>query len=338
MIVPIIILFSISAFFFVLNVKKSNETTNFILVVSLILLTLIATFRPEEMADRQNYEIFFIYGGSGRFEFGFSILTDLIRLSKGDFYIFLAVFAFVSVGLKLWAIKRMSSSIWGSLLIYLSYVFIYHDMITMRAAVASGLLLHAVYYKVKGNINAFLITVVLAILFHSSAFVILPLWLINARRFNKWFYIGLICLAYILAGRLQFLNFLQLLPITGVQELASAYESNEDVFRNIYNLQQLMRVAISVFMILRIQTISLRSEFAILLCKIYVIGVAFFPLFSNVPIISSRICDMFLVTEIISVPMLVYSFNGKYKGIIKLGIITIGAIVLSVMISSDLLL
>ena len=61
------------------------------------------------------------------------------------------------------------------MMVYISNIFVLHDMIQIRAAVASGMLLLAVFYKVRSQFIPFIVTTIIAFLFHYSAILILPI-------------------------------------------------------------------------------------------------------------------------------------------------------------------
>ncbi|WP_256742632.1 EpsG family protein, partial [Cronobacter sakazakii] len=61
----------------------------------------------------------------------------------------------VSIGIKLHAIKKISSSPILSLIIYIAFYYILHDMTQIRAGVAAGLFLLAIRELASGkNIKA----------------------------------------------------------------------------------------------------------------------------------------------------------------------------------------
>lgn len=312
MVLPVSVLFSVfSILFFVSKREQRAKSLLFPLLLIWLALALIATFRPEDMADRGNYIAFWQGWGGERFEVGFAAITQLLRRITANEYGFLFTFAALSIALKLSAIYRITPLIWSSLLIYIVNIFILHDMIQMRCAIASGLLLHVVYYLGNRDSKRFLLTSAVALLFHYSAIIFLPLWLLSVERSYKYFYIGLIVLSYVVGGVLPIANLLQYLPIEGVQNLWAMYEYTVGDEINIFNAMQLGRIAICVFLLLFIDKISLYNKYAILMAKIYAISLASLVLFSSVPVIAFRVSELYQVVEIVLIPMIAYAFNGK---------------------------
>ena len=311
MVIPVTVLFFIfSLLLFVDNREQRIKKVFPFLCLVWLALSLIAAFRPENMADRVNYVNFWNGWGSERFEIGFATITDALRAITTNEYCFLFVFASLSIWLKIKAICRMSPLIWASLLIYIGNIFILHDMIQMRCAIASGLLLHAVYYLGNRDTKRFLITFGIAFLFHYSSLIILPLWFLNPQRSYKYFYIGLIVFAYIVGGILPVANWMQYLPITGLQNLWAMYE-NMDGDVNIFNAVQLGRTAICVFLFLFIDRIRACNKYAVLMVKIYAISIAVLVLFSSVQVIAFRVSELYQVVEIVLIPMIVYAVKGN---------------------------
>ena len=312
MVLPVSVLFSaFSILFFVSKREQRAKSQLFPLLFVWLALALIAAFRPEDMADRGSYVAFWQGWGGERFEIGFATIADVLRRFTVNEYCYLFVFAALSIALKIMAICRISPLIWASLLIYTSNFFILHDMIQMRASVASGLLLHAVYYLNNRDSKRFLITFGIAFLFHYSSLIILPLWFLNTKRSYKYFYIGLIALAYVIGGTLPVASLIQYLPLEGVQNLWTIYESSVGNEINIFNATQLGRVAICVFLLLFIERVSVYNKYAILLVKIYAISIAVLVLFSSVPVIAFRVSELYQIVEIVLIPMITYSIDGK---------------------------
>lgn len=311
MILPITFFYFLFSCLFVGNVRgQQSRNLIYILFIIGLSLSLIAAFRVERMADRQNYIDIWNGWDRDRLEIGFTTYVDMLRMISTNSYWFLFSCATFSVFLKLWAINRMTKLIWASLLIYIANMFILHDMIQLRCAIASGFLLHAVYYLVNRNTKCFLLASVLAFSFHYSALIIFPLWFLNVSRSYKFYYIGLIFLSYIIGGSLPISVLIEYIPITGIQKLWDFYKTTEGNEVNIFNAIQLGRLVICIFLLLHVERISYYNRYAILLVKIYAISLSLFVLFSNVSVIAFRISELYQIVEILIIPMIVYAING----------------------------
>ena len=161
MILPVFSLFFLFSLLFLSGKCKDNRKTLYVILLFIwLVLALIATFRPFDMPDRENYIDIWYGNGTERYEIGFTTIVDLLQIFTKNEYAFLFVFAALSIALKMIAIYRITSFIWASLLIYTANIFILHDMIQIRCAIASGLLLWAVYYLVNRRAISFLCVVI----------------------------------------------------------------------------------------------------------------------------------------------------------------------------------
>src|SRR5690554_1754659 len=78
-------------------------------------------------------------------EHGFALLVIIEKFLFGHYFIFIAIFSFISLLIKLVAFKRLSPYFLLSLLIYLSDEYFWKDLGQIRNAMASGIVLWAFY-------------------------------------------------------------------------------------------------------------------------------------------------------------------------------------------------
>ena len=316
MIIPIFILFFLAALLS-FNKKKyiqSTRSDTVLLFLFSITLIIIATFRPTEMSDYNNYFMIFRTEKMGRTEIGFTLIVHWVRTWSKEPLLLFGIFAALSIMIKMWAICKMSPFIWTSVMIYISNIFILHDMIQIRCAIASGLLLWAIKYINERKLWKFLIISSLALLFHNSAITIFPLWFLSTKRFQKKTFICLIPLSYVLAlsGHL-FGNYAQFIEIQSYQHLWKIYHStigNDEV--NIFNTIQLLRCSICLFILYHINMIAKYNSLIILLVKIYTISLVSLILLSDIPVIAFRISELYQVIEILLIPMFIYIYRNQY--------------------------
>lgn len=284
-----------------------------------LILSLVAAFRPETMHDYENYHDFFVYQSSERMEVGFTYYVEFFKsIISSPIFLFWIV-AILSIGLKISAINALSPFFWGSMLVFVSRFFVLHDMIQIRAAVASGLILWSTKYLYNRDIKRFAVIVVLATLFHTSALAIIPFWFLNPKHINTKLYLLLIPLAYILAlGGVTFGRFVELIPIDRVQQGWRMYElaMEHDVFTtmNIFNIPLLFRIAVCVLLLCNIHTISQYWSMSVIWMKIYVVSIIIMPLLSDVPIMAFRLSELLQIVEIVLIPSLVIVPCKHFKG------------------------
>lgn len=284
-----------------------------------LVLSLIAAFRPDTMPDYENYHDFFVYQSSERTEIGFTYYVQFFKsIISSPIFIFWAV-AILSIGLKITAINALSPFFWGSMLVFVSRFFVLHDMIQIRAAVASGLILWSTKYLYNRDIKRFAVIVVLATLFHTSALAIIPFWFLNPKHINTKLYLLLIPLAYILAlGGVTFGRFVELIPIDRVQqgwrmyELAMEHDIGTSI--NIFNISQLFRCACAIILIWYIGRLKTYVPQAIIWLKIYVVALVVLIMFSDIPVLAFRLNELLQVVEILLIPSIIVIPRYKQLG------------------------
>ena len=334
MIVPVVSLFILMSFFFLIKGKGLPYYTIGGIVVLWTILVLIAAFRPSEMPDYENYYNAFRYVTAERFEPAVSWIISFVHLFSRNPLVLFGLFAMISITLKFGAIVRLSPCFWGSMLIYIANIFILHDMIQIRCAVASGLLLWALMYVYERNLYKFLVISRIAVLFHYSAILIFPLYFLDTKRCHQVWRL-IIPAAYVL----WLLNFklgylAEFIPGDSFQTLWAMYEAtvgNEDGV-NVFNMLQLLRCVVCLFIVWNIDRISQHNQFAILLTKVYCLSLVSLVLFSDVAVIAFRVSELYQVVEVLLLPMIVFCFS-RTVSIGKLCVIMIGVVLLYINVS-----
>lgn len=332
----ILILIIYVVFCLLLFAEKTNKRPNksFVFLIGIV-LSLIAAFRPETMPDYSEYLYVFTTGDSERMEIGFMAIVEFFRSFIASPLFYFALFAIISISIKLYNIYITSSFFFASMLIYISCVFILHDMIQMRCAIASGLLLFATRYVYKKKIISFLVTLCFALLFHYSAIIILPLWFLNTTHIKKSLYMSMIPIAYMLALSGCLLGSLvQLIPFQPIQNLWNMYDVAMETGKgdeiNIFNMLHLARCLICIFILYNVNTISKHNKMVILLVKIYTISLVSLVIFSDIPVIAFRVSELYQVVEVLLIPLIIFTFKSPIVGKILISVISFGFLYINV--------
>lgn len=225
----------------------------------------------------------------------------------------LLLYALLGVATKLAAIRRLTDLWFLALAVYISNFYMLHDLIQVRAGVASGLLLLCIRPLEERNLRRFLPTALAAMLFHYSAIVILPLWLLNPRTFRKWLWAALIPAAGLLhfAG-LDLLTLATHLPIPGIQVKIEVYRQITELGLNGWDAFDpfaatfLARVGMLYLLILCLEPLQRHNRYTRLLLKIYAVALASFLLLGNVPVVAARTRELLSIVEIVLLPSLTY--------------------------------
>lgn len=297
------------------------STKKLVFILFGILLIFFAGFRDGSVVkDYENYVRYF-NESNDLIEPSFTFISFLIKkVFNGNEILLFLVYGFLGVALKFRAILELSSFLFISVLIYISYFYILQELTQMRVGVASGFLLLCVKPIYERDWKRFLLFATLGFVFHYSALLIFLLWFLSKEKSR----ILLLCvipfcyLIYFLK-----LNLVAFLPIPGIQEKLEIYqklqESGDEVWNsiNVFNLLFLSRIAIFYFLFWKYDLILSRNKYLPILMKIYAISLISFLVFANVPVIAFRINELFGIVEIILFPFILYAIKPDYlsKGI-----------------------
>ena len=334
----IFILFFVVAFAYICErgEMRPKRSKTWLLLLWPVLVA-IAAYRSPLMPDYENYELFFNFGNA-RFEAGFVTVTEWIKALGGGLHFFLAFFAGVSIALKFTAMEKMTKLVLGSVLVYISNIYILHDLIQMRCAVASGLMLLAIYFSVEKKWIWFAVSFVTAFLFHYSALAFVFILFLNTEKPRRLLFAGLVVVSYLLGIMgTTFGSLVALLPFEFVQDALVMYQDNIYEEINIFNAMQLLRVALCFFLLYFIDTISPHNRYAVLLVKIYAVSLSCLVLFSDLPVLAFRISELLLVAECLIVPMMYYAVKGP-EIVRKLPVVAVSAVILVLNVTKAALL
>lgn len=319
MILILCILFFFIGLFSLIPLKIDNNYKYFFLFLSLFFF-LIAAFR-EPGIDRDyltyvknfnnlNKQFYFIAEPS------FKLIGLAVKSLFFNNVLFLfIIYALLAISIKVFAIKQLSEFWFLSLLLFLSYSFVLHDMTQIRVGVAVGFLLLCIKPLYERNFILFLTFACLAFFFHYSAIFVFFLWFLNPLKINIWIYGILILCSFIFSYFHFYLtNLLYLIPFKFLQIKLLAYKYEQGTYLNILNFWQLMRCLISLVFLWKYRTIQNHNPYTIIIVKIYIFSVISFFLLADIPVFASRISDMFGIVDIVALPFIIYVAKPKFFG------------------------
>lgn len=315
MIFIIILLFLLlTGYAFIYRKQQMTGIHSVIWWVMCLLFIIIAAFRPDRMPDYGIYKEAF-YGLTydfERFEFGAQQLI-LGFLSMGaEFFTFLLFMATVSVTIKFVAIRKYAIYPLYSLLIYLGNIYVLHDMIQIRAAIASGMFLFALKFLSERKYWKYLLCFLLSVLFHYSSLMFLPLlFLYDSNRFNKWVYsLGILGSFALAVFGIQVAYLVQHIPIDQVQVAWNAYMYYSDSMYtkvNIFSVTNIIRITIAFLFLFNFDKLR-DDKLAVLLLKVYFVSIMAFVVLSDMPVMSFRFSEFLIVSEILLIPYILKIF------------------------------
>lgn len=185
----LVFLLCLTLSFFEERIRERDKIFIYILVG--IAMILIAGLRePGSTPDSDGYEMM-LHGNTDEIleeatEPSFSFICSIINsLSLGVNALFLT-YATISIAIHLPVFWKLSKDFSFTILtVYISYYFMMHEMVQIRAGVAVGLFLWAIYFYVEKKKMAALACILIGILFHYSAAMGLVLFGLR-NELTKW--------------------------------------------------------------------------------------------------------------------------------------------------------
>lgn len=307
---------------------KENINKNVLFFGLGIILVLISGFRPEE--GNPDYGVYLkLYEDAKTWdalvEPSFILISQIVYLVFNNILYLFLIYAFLGVYLKLTAIKQLTDLWFLSLVAYVSYFFILHEVIQIRVGVACGLFLLCIKPIYDRNLKLFLFLALLATFFHVSSLIILPFWFLgkfkDINKANTCFLVFVIPIAYsIYFLKMTVLNFI---PIPYVQDKLDLYAQLQELGTeefltniNVFNFVFLAKIIIYYFLVYKSKFLMTHNKYTILLLNIYAISLFMYPALAAMPVMAGRVSEFLGVVEIILIPLVYYVFRPRYVGTI----------------------
>jgi hypothetical protein len=326
MIAIVISIFAIVAILCYLE-EYLGKYNNLIYIFIGFLLCLIAGFKDvNSVNDANTYKYYFEHYYdpilSKGVEFSFLWFSSILYPVFHSVCSIFILYAFISVPSKLYAIRKISPHLFLPLLIYISNIYILHDLTQIRAAVASGFFLISIYYISKGNIKYAFVLILVAIFFHYSSLSLLPLLFLSNKKmkFKQQFIWGaLIPLGYIIY--FLHINLLLTIPIPYISNKIAVYQeltekgigSYDQI--NVFSLVYLVNIIIFYYNLYFYDTIYHYCKLTTLIIKIQALSLFFFPAFAIVPVIGLRLSELYGIVNIFAYANIFYTIKQKIIGI-----------------------
>lgn len=302
--------------------------------VLLVILISICTFKPVHILwDAEAYISRYkhlVYGEMGSEPLSFLLIY--ITRPFNNYIVMFFVYALLSVGIKFITIWRYTPLIFLSIAIFISNMFLVQDLIQIRVAVATGILLLSLPYLFNKNLTKFLFCLVVATMFHYSAVVWICTYALNPYRINKKFWIFLLVGGYVLAVvGLSFAHLIEIIPVDDVQNLYKAYTYKLEVkghfdHLNIFNKVQLLNIAVLTFVMIKLELLMYKNKYTIILTKIFMIAMLMYVLLSDIPVVAVRLSELMQIVGILLFPLTMYAFKQNKVGILV--VLSIGSLFL----------
>lgn len=218
------------------------------------------------------------------------ILNKPFSGMDNGFEAFLLTCSFITISLKILALKKSTDNFPILLILYISYLLCLHDYIQIRIALSISLMLFAVYCVEKNLIKYAIFSI--GCLIHLSAGIIVIVYVFDMFFKRKRVYFFLFVIIAIIFTQLISLGILGGHRAELYAELARNKISYYDM--NVFTTIPILQSIGLVYMFYKYKAEALNFEYYISL-----FGVIVFYLLSSIPVIASRTFDITLVFYII---------------------------------------
>ena len=283
--------------------------------------------------DSANYEYNFLYYDSASsvndsVEFSFLWFSAILNVFTDDVHVLFLLYAFLGLVFKFIAFRQLNDLWFLSVVTYISYYFIAHEMMQIRTGVMSGLFLMAIYQQVQGKKITAMLLILFGAFFHYSAIALLPLLLLSSDYMTKKARI-IWALAIPLSYVIYFLGievFMSLdIPYIG-NKLSTYQKGTEkgivDAYVNVFRPLHLFSIALIAYILYFYDIIFKYNKNISLMLKIAIIGVCAYETLAFLPVLAQRINQLFLVVTIPLYVSIYYTLRPKWAALLFVTLIS----------------
>lgn len=305
-----------------------------ILAVYVAFMVLLATTKSiPNTSDALDYEHIFYNNDDPLLviatEPTFIQLSRIVLALGGSIVTVFFIYAIITIPAKMKMLYTMTPFVFTALVIYIPVYFEVHDMIQIRAAAAATFLFFFIYYITQKRHFIATAMLICAFLFHYSSIVFLPFLFIGNRQLSKT---GRI----IVASLVPFCFMMYLLKLDWFSlipeplwwgKLAIYKESTEKgewmelspLYKNLYYMAKCVVLYLCLYYY---DTIVKNNPYAPIIINLFAISICFLSSMATIPVIGSRISDLFGIIDCIAFTFCFYIITPRY--IVRAGVTIAG--------------
>lgn len=293
-----------------------------------VILILTAGLRPIGLdPDSENYEGTFLNYEDPNIlegiEVTFLFISRIVHFFSNDVHWLFIIYAILGVGLKVYAVRRLSSMYFLPIAIYLSYYFVQHECMQIRTGVLSGLMLLVVYYIGNKEKKKAFVLLTIGTLFHYSAILLIPLFFLNNTELKKRHIIiwaSIIPAAYLIhfAGITLFFDNIAELPLVGAKLYSYQTSTLNDTAEfgiNVFSPLNLFTITIYYYLLFFHKTIEYFDKFFPIMIKTMGLGLFIFVAMSFFPVVADRITMLYKTVSILLFADIYYTLKPQWLSV-----------------------
>lgn len=289
------------------------------------MIFLATTKSIDNTADAVQYEYTFLHNDdpllSLTTEPTFIYLSKIVLAFGGTISTIFFIYAAITIPVKTKTLYTLTPYIFTALVLYIPVYFELHDMIQIRASAASTCLLLSIFPLSKGQHWKAFICIICGILFHYSAAAYLPFLLIGNRKFNLTTRIIVgalvpVCFAMYLL-KLDWFSIMPSISPSIDYKLENYKASSEKgLWQELYplyaNIYYLAKCGMLYLCLIYYDYLTKKHSMAPLLISLFAASVLFLPSMATIPVIASRISDLYGLVDCIVFTFLLYLLDSKH--------------------------
>lgn len=180
--------------YYVKGPKFIKNNKRYLIIILVVLITFLIIRDTSVGVDSDNYLKIFNYAHKksflelfsyGRHEIGYKYYAKIISMIWNNYWFFLSVTSIVSMVGLYYLIEGNSDNYFDSLMIFICFNFYGFYFGILRQVIAISILLYSIRFIKQKKIILFIISVIVASLFHKTAFVFLPAYFLFDFKLNK---------------------------------------------------------------------------------------------------------------------------------------------------------
>lgn len=185
--------------YFLCEHKKSRRRDElFLLLIAAVMIIMAALRGPTVGLDYEYvYKDYFLTAAQKDFSFllsaenlyrtepGYGLLNLAVAMFTDNPLVLAATASALIIALRLVCIYRQSSMAWFSVFIYITFGFFGYAMCTLRQELGISVMLFALPYLQQRRIVPYMLIIALAATFHTSLWLMVPVYFIAALPLNK---------------------------------------------------------------------------------------------------------------------------------------------------------